>query len=573
MFASRAGEAFVEQLKQWDIDHIYGLPGDSINELMDDLRKEQDTIKFIQVRHEEVGALAASAYAKLTGKLGVCLSIAGPGAIHLMNGLYDAKSDGAPVLALVGQISSNQIGTDAFQEVNLERMFDDVAVFNQRIETEEQLPDLLNQAIKTAYDRKGVAVLVIPDDIIARKQKNRLDLTSPVIPKSSLLPDEIDLHEALTLIENAEKPIVLAGKGALQAREELDDFIRNISAPTVISLPGKGVIPDDHPNCLGNLGQIGTKPAYQAMHEADLLLLVGTSFPYREFLPDNIKTIQMDVDTKSIGKRYPVDIGLVGDAKKTLSWLNHNLVWKENRSFLEKYQEAMKDWREELSDIVNQESDRLIAPQVVSDLTKIVDDDAILSVDVGNVTVWMARYFPITNQHFIISSWLATMGCGLPGAIAAKIAKPEKQVIAVCGDGGFSMVMHDFVTAVKYNLPIVVVVLNNSEISMIKYEQQEMGHLEYETDLEGINFAEFAKACGGLGFRVQTRAELESAFQQAINLNKPVIIDAVIENQAPLPGKIAYQQAIKYSEYLVKNFFENGKLDLSPIKKGLKRLK
>jgi pyruvate oxidase len=333
LFEPRVGKVFVDQLKEWKIGHIYGMPGDSINELMEDLRKEKDAIEFIQVRHEEVAALSAAAYAKLTGKLGVCLSIAGPGAIHLMNGLYDAKADSAPVLAIVGQVDSSQLGTDAFQEVNHERMFDDVAVFNKRVASEEQLPDLLNQAIKSAYDRKGVAVLSIPDDIFARKMKNKAAVTSSLKPNSNLFPAEKDLEEAAALIEKAKKPIVLVGKGALKAKAELDHFITRINAPAVVSLPAKGVIPDEHPHCLGQLGLIGTKPAYNAMQEADLLILIGTSFPYRDFLPDDVKSIQIDMDATHMGKRYPVQIGLVGDAKETLVWLNGKVTKKKTSPF------------------------------------------------------------------------------------------------------------------------------------------------------------------------------------------------------------------------------------------------
>jgi pyruvate oxidase len=232
----------------------------------------------------------------------------------------------------------------------------------------------------------------------------------------------------------------------------------------------------------------------------------------------------------------------------------------------------MIDWREELNKTINEERENLVAPQVVSELNGAVDEDAVLSVDVGNVTVWMTRFFNITNQQFIISSGMATMGCGLPGAIAGKIAEPDKQVVAVCGDGGFSMVMQDFVTAVKYKLPIIVVVLNNSSIGMIKYEQQQQGHLEYETDLADMDFAKFAEACGGEGYRVTNREELKAALDKVKNPNKPVIIDAVIEDQAPLPGEISYEQAAQYSEYIVKHFFKKGEINIKPIKKGLRRL-
>ena len=316
MFEKRTGEFLTQQLIDWGVNHIYGLPGDSINEFIEDLRKRQEEMKFIQVRHEETGALAAAAYGKLTGRLGVCLSIAGPGAIHLLNGLYDAREDHAPVLAIVGQVRSEEVGTDAFQEINLERMFDDVAVFNKRAETEAQLPDLLNQAISEAYANKGVSVLIVPDDLFAKKQKQQTRLTADSYYKPSMMPAEVHMNEARQLIENAEKPVILAGKGTVDAQNELLAFAEKMEAPIVLSLLAKGVIPDHHPYCLGQHGQIGTKPAYHAIKETDLILLVGTQFPYRDFLPDNVKAIQIDNKPENLGRYYPITVGLPGDAKR-----------------------------------------------------------------------------------------------------------------------------------------------------------------------------------------------------------------------------------------------------------------
>ena len=265
LLEKRTGAVMTEMLIDWGIDHVYGMPGDSINELIDDLRKQEEKLKFIQVRHEEVGALAAASYAKLTGKIGVCMSIAGPGAIHL---------------AIGGQVDSEEIGTDAFQEVNLERMFDDVAVFNKRAATESQLPDLLNQAIREAYVNKGVSVLILPDDLFARKFKNESRLTSQGSYRPQIFPSEGSLKEARSLLDEAKKPVILAGKGVKGASEELVTFAEHIKAPIILSLLAKGVIPDQHPLCLGQHGQIGTKPAYKAMMDADLIILIGTQFPY-----------------------------------------------------------------------------------------------------------------------------------------------------------------------------------------------------------------------------------------------------------------------------------------------------
>ncbi|MGZ0874765.1 pyruvate oxidase [Priestia megaterium] len=572
MTKTTAGKAAMSVLKEWNIDHIFGMPGDSINHFMDNLRSEKDEIEFIQVRHEEVGALAASSYAKITGKIGVCLSIGGPGAIHLLNGLYDAKADGAPVLVLAGQVPREKLGNESFQEVNLERVFDDVSVFNHRVDSPESFPHLLQQAIRTAYAKKGVAVLVIPDDIPSSTIK--IDAKTPIanVSKSISHSDPEDIAKALLAIKYAKRPVILAGTGAKHAKLELAQFAEKIAAPVIFTLPAKGILPDHHPYNLGQLGQLGTKPSYEAMEETDLLIMVGTSYPYREFLPDGAEAIQLDSDATQIGRRYPVSIGLVGDSKTTLSQLTHNLDYQENRRFLEECQVNMENWWKHVEKEENEVSTPIKPQQVIPKLQKIVDDDAIVSVDVGNVTVWMARHFRMTNQKFVVSSWLATMGSGLPAAIAGKLAHPEKQSVAVCGDGGFTMVMQDFVTAVKYKLPIVVVVLNNSEIGMIKYEQALQGHLDYQTQLGEMNFAKFAESCGGIGYRVEKYEELETAFEKAALANVPVVIDVVVADEPPLPGKISFGQAANYSKHIMKKFFKEHELEMPPLRKGLSRM-
>jgi pyruvate oxidase len=566
MFKRTAGEKLVELLIEWGVDHIYGMPGDSINSIIEPLRKAQDKIKFIQVRHEEAGALAAAAYAKLTGKIGVCTAIAGPGAIHLLNGLYDAKLDKVPVLALTGQVESDLLGTDSFQEVNLERMFDDVAVYNQRIMSAEQLPAVVNQAIRTAYARKGVAVLTIPDDIPRFEVGKEARLTSSFTAQQEILPLKEDLQQAKELLNAAERPVILAGRGTQGIRETLLGFAEKIAAPIVLTLPGKGAIPDKHPYCLGGLGLIGTKAAYEAMQDTDLLLMIGTSFPFTGFLPDHAKTIQIDIDPYQIGKRYPVDVGLAGEAGLTIVWLMENVRENESREFLEACQETMQNWWSRLEKQEEVDSVPIKPQRVIRALQEVAEEDAVLSVDVGNVTVWMARHFHMAHQKMIISSWLATLGCGLPGALAGQIAYPDRQVFAICGDGGFGMTMNDFVTAVKYRLPIVIVVLNNHKIAMIKFEQEVMGNIEYGTDLQNPNFAKYAEACGGVGYRVERPEELLPAFKEAVKHRKPCIIDVVVDaDEAPMPANITFAQAAGYTKHMLKVLFEEGKIDLPPL--------
>jgi pyruvate oxidase len=509
MFRKKAGEVLVDLLIEWGVDHVYGMPGDSINSIIEELRKKKDKIKFIQVRHEEAGALAAASYAKLTGKLGVCMAIAGPGAIHLLNGLYDAKLDHAPVLAIAGQVETDLLGTDFFQEVKLDRLFDDVAVYNQTVMSAEQMPVVVNQAIRTAYAKKGVSVLTIPDDVPKFEVEREARYTNQIVSRSKSLPRKEDLHEAVRILQGSHKKIILAGKGAEGTRDVLLEFADRIAAPIALTLPGKGVIPDEHPLCLGGLGLIGTKPAYQAMREAEVLLMVGTSYPFTGFLPEKAKTIQIDLVPEQIGKRYPVDVGLAADAAETLKLLLAMVQPATARDFLIESQNEMKRWWEE-QDRQETQTGLPIKPQaVIRALQKVAANDAVLSCDVGNVTVWMARNFRMTDQKFIISSWLATLGCGLPGAIAGKIAYPDRQVFAICGDGGFGMTMNDFVTAVKYDLPIIVVVLNNHKIAMIKFEQEVMGNAEYATNLVNPDFAQYAESCGAIGILVEKYEELD----------------------------------------------------------------
>lgn len=528
MFEKTAGSYLVEGLKEWNVSHIYGMPGDSINEFVEELRK-QETIRFIQIRHEETGALAASAYSKLTGQIGVCMSIAGPGAVHLQNGLYDAQKDKTPVLAIVGQVSHSKVGTDTFQELKLESMFEEVAVYNRQVQNADQLPDMLNQAIRTAYAEKGPAVLIVSDELFNTKIKRDMPLTSAAYSAPQFLPAPEELAHAAKLVEAAKKPVILAGKGAKGSAKELLAFSEKIKAPFILALPAKGVIADSHPNNLGQLGQLGTKPSEEAVKEADLLILAGTSFPYRNYLPDNTPAIQIDIEPRAIGKYYPVTVGIAGDLKPSLAWLLDNVSEKEE-AFLMKYQNKRNSWQEQLQKDMEKETGSLQPQHVVAAIQKIMEPSAVVSLDVGSVTIWTARYLQLSGQPFVLSSWLATMGCGLPGGIAAKIAYPERQVIVIAGDGGFSMGMQDFATAVKYRLPMLVVIFNNQKIQLIEDEQEGAGNEPSEVEIADIDFAAFAIACGGEGYTARTQLELQDALEKVRSSEKPVVINAYVED-------------------------------------------
>ncbi|MFT8871258.1 MAG: pyruvate oxidase [Sporolactobacillus sp.] len=568
----KASDAVVQLFEKWGIDHVYGIPGDSIDTMVEALRKKEDTIKFYTVRHEEVASLAAAAYAKLTGKIGVCLAIGGPGAIHLLNGMYDAKMDHVPMLVLVGHIPSKVTGTDYFQEVDTVKLFQDVAVYNKDITSAESFPAVANQAIRTAYQEHGVAVLSIPDDIALGDVSDHLAQLSTVFEKKIPGLVEHDLQQAVQLINAAEKPVILAGVGAKHAKPELKAFAERIAAPLAVTLPGKGALPDDHPNFIGNIGKIGTKPSYEAMKSADLLIMVGSDYPYIKYLPEGAKCVQIDINPVHIGKRYAVTTGIVGDAAEALTYLNAHVAAVPDRPFLNTCQEHMTKWWKWMSeDQSNQKTP--IAPQaVMAAIQDIAEDDAIFSVDVGTSTVWSTRYLHVTNQDFIVSAWLGTMGCGLPGAIAAKQAFPERQAIAICGDGAFAMVMQDFATAVHYKWPIIVVVLNNKQLSFIKYEQQSAGQLNYAINFADIDYAKFAEACGGKGFRVEKYDELDAAFAAAKSADVPVILDVAVDSDAaPLPGKIVTEEAKGYATFTAKSIAENHRIEKMPPVKDVVR--
>ncbi|EAG9261329.1 pyruvate oxidase [Listeria monocytogenes] len=570
----KASETLVQTLKNWGIDHVYGLPGDSIDTVVDALRKEQEAIEFIHVRHEEVATLAAAAYTKLTGKIGVALSIGGPGAIHLLNGMYDAKMDHVPMLVLAGQVTTDVLNTGFFQEVNLPAIFEDVAVYNKQIDNAETLADVVDEAIRTAYKEKGVAVLTIPNDIPSQVIKANLEAKPVKFEQENPKLDEAAIHEAVTLLEKAEKPVILAGLGTKHAGPELMAFSEKLKIPIIHSLPAKTIVPDNHPNALGNLGKIGTKPAYEAMQETDLLLMFGNDYPYSDYLPKKANCIQIDIDPAKISKRFPATVGLVGDAAETIGNLTAKTAPVEARKFLQACQENMQEWWKWLEEDIAQTTDPIAPEVVMANIQKIADKDAIFSIDVGTATVWSTRYLHLSPENdFIVSAWLGTMGCGLPGAIAAKKAFPDRQAIAIVGDGGFSMVMQDFVTAVGLNMPMIVVVLNNQQLSFIKYEQQSAGELNYAIDLPDINYAKFAESCGGIGFRVEKIADLEAAFENAKLATKPVIIDVSVDNAAaPLPGKIVMDEALGYTKFEIQSVLEDHRFaKMPPLKTILRR--
>jgi pyruvate dehydrogenase (quinone)/pyruvate oxidase len=581
--AMNAADVLVEGLLDWGVSVVFGIPGDGINGLMEALRQRRDRIQFIQVRHEEAAAFMACAYAKYTGRLGCCLATSGPGGIHLLNGLYDAKMDQAPVLALTGQTYSDLKGSNFQQEVNMTLLFEDVSVYNEEVINPNQVRMLIDEACRRALNHRGVSHLTFPVDYQEKEPNGSLSThkrpnsTTSRWTRPLTVPPDDQLRIAAFLLNEAHKPVILVGQGARGAGDEVLELADKLGAPIVKALLGKAVVPDDSPLTTGGLGLLGTRPSEEAMEECDALLIVGSSFPYVEYLPKpgQAKGIQIDDKPDRIGLRFPVDVGLVGDARPTVAALSRLVQRKEDRSFLEKAQAGMKEWWE-LMRTRSLRDDVPIKPQRVAwELSELADDDAIISTDSGTITTWIARQFKIRKkQMFSCSGTLATMAPGLPYAIAAKVAYPDRQSIAFVGDGGFTMLMGEFLTAVKYKLPIVVVIIKNNVLGQIKWEQIVfLGNPEYGVELHNPDFAKYAEICGGLGFTVREPNGIRPALQQAIDSGKPSIVEVYVDpNEPPMPPKVNATQAMHFAEALVRGQPEGGRIALTLFRDKLDEL-
>ena len=570
---TRTAEIVAESLFDWGVEVIFGLPGDGINGFIEALRRRKDRIKFVLVRHEESAAFMACAYAKYTGKLGACVATSGPGAIHLLTGLYDAKADSTPVIAITGSTYSDMMGSHYQQDVDLLQLFSDVAVYNNMINSPEHAEMAVDIACRSAISKRGVSHLTIPIDVQERQLTGKYSRhkvaghTSDVLV-SCTIPDPALLSRAADILNSGERVVLLVGQGALEAGMEVETVSDRLGAPIVKALLGKAVVPDDHPNNLGGLGILGTAPATDAMQDADTLLMVGTSFPYIDYLPkpDRARGIQIDLLPERIGLRYPVEAGLIGDAKRTLTALLPLLRKKENRQFLESKQQAMKSWMDLLRERSSR-TDKPVKPQVVAAaVSEELKDNAIISVDSGTNTVWAARYIQLRRgMKFSLSGTLASMACGLPYAIAAQMAYPERQCVAFVGDGGFSMLMAEFATAVQYNLPIKVVIIKNNTLGMIRWEQMAfLGNPEYGVELTPIDFAEFAESCGGRGYSINEPAEVKPIISQAMAENKPTIIEAYVDPfEPPMPPKVNMEFVSNLAESFAKGQPYAGRIGLT----------
>jgi pyruvate dehydrogenase (quinone) len=563
--AKIASELLVERLIDWGVDTVFGLPGDGINGIMEGLRRHQDKIRFVLVHHEEAAAFMATGYAKSTGRLGVCLATSGPGGLHLTNGLYDAKLDHTPVLAITGMQATSQLGTGYQQEVHLDRTFMDLAEYNAMVQVPVSIPTLVDIAVRTAMARRSVSHITFPVDIQEAEPDlmpyegglgvARVPKTAPSYDPPRVVPQQRDLERAASVLTAGSRAVVLAGVGSLGARLELLDVATRLGAPIVKTLPGKAAAPDDHPLVIGGIGLLGTRPAEEAMEEADTLLMVGTDFPYTRYLPEKARVVQIEVDPTRVGNRIPVEVTLVGDARETLAALSELLPDLGDGRFLQRAQERMKEWRAEMASLENPERFPIQPQFLMRAIDRMASDDAVLSTDSGTIATWAARHFDIRGDRmFMLSGNLATMAPGLPYTIAAQLAHPSRECIAFVGDGGFAMLMAEFLTATRYGLPIKVFVVNNGELGQILWEQMALGFPEYGVRWQRpADFAAWASSCGGMGLHVEKPGDVEVAVREAFEYRGPALVDvAVNPDEPPMPPKVTYDQAKGFAEAFLK---------------------
>lgn len=556
-----ASDVLVSRLVDWGVETVFGLPGDGINGVMEGLRRHSDRVRFVLVHHEEAAAFMATAHAKATGRLGVCLATSGPGGIHLANGLYDAKLDHQPVLAITGMQETSVLGTGYQQEVHLDRFFEDVSVYNEVVVNPAQLPGLVDIAIRTAYGRRGVAHLTVPNDIqvaAAGQQPYeavapaRPPVTAPIQLPPQVRPRDEDLRAAANLLNEGGRTAILAGIGARGAGHLVEQLADILGAPVIKTLSGKMVLADDSPYTTGGLGLLGTAPSEELVEDIDILVMLGTNFPYTKHLPpaEKVKTVQVEIDPVRVGVRMPTQLPLIGDVAATLEALLPMLRRRADRTHLERYQAKMRDWRAEMTALESPRRDPIAPQYLASLLDDLATDDAVLTCDSGTIATWAARHWTIRgNREFYLSGNLATMAPGLPYAIAIQHAYPDRQVIAFQGDGGFAMLMAEFHTACRYRLPVKVVINNNNSLGQILWEQMVLGYPEHGIRFgePQADFAAWARGCGALGVQVTKAGALEPALREALAHPGPALVDVAVDpNEPPMPGKVTYEQAKEF---------------------------
>lgn len=513
----------LKQLRMWGVKRIYGVVGDAIIGLMDELAK-QNSIQFIAVKHESVAAMMASAEAKLTGRLGVCLATMGPGLGNLLNGLGDAYMDKAPVLAITGQAPSQKIGTDYKQYLNQQELIKPLAEYTSLLAHPDAITDVLTKAMKTSLDKGAVTHLSIPKDLFTMNTTAKIQREPKLIQTTSSI-DEKDITEVVELMKTAKKPMILAGLGAIHAVNEVEKLAELWGAGILVSLGAKGVFHQSCTHFLGGIGQGGNPYAKELFQESDVVLLVGNLWWPEGYVPGHAKLIQIDVAKENIGKGIPVELGIVGSAEMLVPLLTKSLhSVSQNQTWVTNIQKIKETWDTQNEQEGLQSSQPLHPSRIVRAIENTVQDDAVITLDTGDVTVWFNRNFRSTNQQIIFSGEWRTMGFGLPAALAAKLCFPEKQVVAVVGDGGIEMTLADLLTAIRYNLNITVIIFNNHALQMERDKMIASGSIQKDVDLTNPDFVKIAEACSWKGYSITEESELEDTLQKAILHNGPALV-------------------------------------------------
>ncbi|MFC6171298.1 pyruvate oxidase [Loigolactobacillus jiayinensis] len=570
-----AADAVLKVIEEWGVDHIFGYPGGSFDDVMNALYDRQNTMKFIQVRHEEAGALSAAAESKLTGKLAVTMGSAGPGAVHLLNGLYDAKHDHTPVLALVAQVPQARMNMDFFQAIDEGPIFDDVAVFNRTATTAEGLPALIDTAIRQAYKYKGVAVVIIPKnlgwteiaDTFESTAKNHL---APLYPQ----PDPVAIDKAVEMIKAAKNPMVYFGIGAKNAGPELKAVSEKFKLPLVSSVIAKGIVEDTYPAYLGSTGRPAGKSGVEPGFSTDLILWVGNDVPFSIFLFNKrAKVIQIDIDNEKLGKRHHIDLPILADAKTALAALAAKGEELEPSNFFRAALANHKDWRKWQASFAKDTEQPLRPEPVFAAINKYADDNAVYGVDVGNININFMRLIDLKpEQKWTTSGQYATMGYGLPAAIGAKVAFPDRQVFSLSGDGGFAMMSQELLTAAKYHLQTINVVFSNETLGYIEAEQEDDTHQPLSgVDLIDNDWAKVAEGMGVKGYTIRTFDDIDKVFKAAVAEDGPTLIDVKLTHDMPFTTQHmfidpAWQDPAKIKEFVTKYQAE----DLKPFSAYLK---
>ena len=555
MRKNTVAELFVEALTLAGVKRVYGVAGDSLNGITDAIRRRDD-IRWVPVRHEETAAFAAGAEAHLTGQLAVCAGSCGPGNLHLINGLYDAHRSRVPVLALAAHIPSRELGSGYFQETHPEQLFRECSHYCELVSHPEQMPRVLEIAVQTAVSRRGVSVVVLPGDIALQSAPVSQPRLRFALPTPQVRPSDDELDRSAAVLNGARKITILGGAGCAGAHAELMEVAGKLQAPIVHAMRGKEFIEYDNPFDVGMTGLLGFASGYYAMMTCETLLMLGTDFPYQQFYPEHATIVQIDLRGEQIGRRTKVDVGLVGEVKTTLAALSPRLTQKRDDGHLQDALQVYQKARQGLDDLATGEPGRRpIHPQYVARvLDEVAAEDAIFSCDVGTPTIWAARYLTMNGQRRLLGSFThGSMANALPQAIGAQLSHPGRQVITLSGDGGLAMLMGDLLTLRQLQVPVKLVVFNNSSLAFVELEMKAAGFLDYATDLHNPDFAKMAEAAGLLGLRAETPEQVRPMLVQALDHNGPALVEVVVNRQElAMPPSIEWDQVIGFSLYLIK---------------------